>query len=359
MGKARKTVKKSIKLINNKTIRTTKKIKNHTKIRFRKKGEKSKNKKQSSKEKLKKLTTGRLLIIDIVVILMISAMFAFIKYRRSTDDLVDDKQISIAGTWYKVDLDVMSKIVFKKDGKFEEEDLSGKKISSGSYKITDSRIALNKKTFDINYVDEKEELKDVIDEEDISEYELRKYFYTDENGKDRIYYFSNEDDASDQLDDNLLTNRYYEKSGMFDENGFAIDGEGTLLAYNGDKAEITIPSNVNCIAENAMSADYDRAVNTKKVTVPANVKKIDSGAFSFSTVDTVVIESGVEEIENWAFGDSSIKEIYFPDSIQTMHQGIFDTEEGLEGLKIHCKEGSQVEQYFKNYPPLGDYEISE
>lgn len=359
MGKARKTVKKSIRLINNKTIRTTKKIKNHTKVQFRKKGEKRKNKGQNGKEKLKKLTTGKLLIIDVAVVLVIFGMFMFIKYGTGKDNSMIYKHPDIAGTWYKVDLDVMSKVVFTKGGKFQEEDLSGEKINSGIYKLSDNRMILNKKSLYMKYIDEREEMKDVIDEEDISDYELRKYFYTEEDGKNRIYYFSDEDDASDQLDDNLLTNRYYEKSGMFDKDGFAIDGDGTLLAYSGDAAEITIPSNVNRIAENAMSVDYDRAVKTKKVTIPSNVKKIDSGAFSFSTVETVVIESGVEEIESWAFGDSKMKEIYFPDSIQTIQEGIFDTEEGLEGLKIHCKKGSQVEQYFKNHPPLGNYEISE
>ena len=208
-------------------------------------------------------------------------------------------------------------------------------------------------------VDEKKELRDAIDEDDISEYELNKYFYTDDKARNKIYYFAEEDAAADCLEENLLSNSYYEKAGMFDKDGFAIDGEGTLLAYNGKAEEITIPQNVKRIAENAMSADYDRALDTKKVTILGNVKKIDAGAFSFSTIETVVIESGVEEIETWAFGDSKIKEIYFPDYITSLHAGILDTEEGLEDLKIHCKPGSQVEKYFKDNPPDGKYEIVE
>ena len=43
MGKARKIVKKSIRLINNKTIRTTKQIKNHSKVQFRQKRNRSTN----------------------------------------------------------------------------------------------------------------------------------------------------------------------------------------------------------------------------------------------------------------------------------------------------------------------------
>lgn len=93
----------------------------------------------------------------------------------------------------------------------------------------------------------------------------------------------------------------------------------------GNAAEITIPKEVNTIAENAMSADYQRGLNTKKVTIPSNVKKIESGAFSFSKIDTVVIEEGVNEIETWAFGDSEIKDIYFPETVENMQKGIFDT----------------------------------
>lgn len=64
----------------------------------------------------------------------------------------------------------------------------------------------------------KRAFKDVIDKDNVSEYELRKYFYTEDKDNDRIDYFSREDSAADQLEANLSTNRYYEKSGMVDDN---------------------------------------------------------------------------------------------------------------------------------------------
>lgn len=361
MGKTAKTVKKSIRLINNKTVRTTKKIKGKTKIHFRKKDNKAGKRffhsnKRHKDLKSKKISMGRLLVIDVCVILLLFAMFAFIKLRRDDNGFATHKHMNIAGTWYKVDLDIISRVSFSEDGIFSETDMSGKKISSGKYRVSDEKLTLNKESFDMNFIDEKEEYKEVIDKDDISQYELRKYFYTGEK-EDAVYYFFKEDDALDKVEDNLLTNKYYEKSGIFDKDGFAIDENGILLAYKGNKTEITIPSNVRCIAENAMSADYDRGVDTKKVIIPDNVKKIAGGAFSFSTVEVIVIEAGVEEIENWAFGDSKIKKIYFPDNIKTIHEGIFDTEEGLEGLEIHCSKGSQVERYFETNPPVGNYKI--
>ena len=106
-----------------------------------------------------------------------------------------------------------------------------------------------------------------------------------------------------------------------------------------------------------MSADYDRALKTEKVTIPSTVKKIQSGAFAFSNVKTVVINPGVAQIEEWAFGDSLLTDIYLPDQIQIMQPGIFETQGGVKGLKIHCKAGSQVENFIKANPPKGDCKI--
>ena len=36
---------------------------------------------------------------------------------------------------------------------------------------------------------------------------------------------------------------------------------------------------------------------------------------------------------------------------------MFETEEGVDGLKIHCPSGSQTELIIKNNPPAGDYEL--
>ena len=40
-----------------------------------------------------------------------------------------------------------------------------------------------------------------------------------------------------------------------------------------------------------------------------------------------------------------------------MSSKMFETEEGVDGLKIHCPAGSQTEQFIKNNPPEGEYEI--
>ena len=307
--------------------------------------------------KSKRIKLKRVLIIDGIILIILLSMFIFVRCRHR-DAFTDKgyyKNISLKGTWYKVDLDEMYVVRFDKSN-FDEKDVYGEQPNKGNYEVGNHALKLGSKQYSMKYVNEVKELEDIIDD-DMEQYELKEYFYIIDNDGNKIYYFREEEDAADQLEYNCQTNAYYEKSGMFDENGFAIDEEGMLLAYNGDKQEVTIPESVTGIAENAFSADYDRAVNTHKVIVPANVKKIESGAFLFSNVDTIVINEGVEEIQDWAFGDSHIKEIFLPEQIPHMSSKMFETEEGVDGLKIHCPAGSQTEQFIKNNPPEGEYEI--
>lgn len=147
--------------------------------------------------------------------------------------------------------------------------------------------------------------EDMLDENE-GNYDLKNYFYVIDNQGNKIYYFKKEDDAANQLDYNYQTNAYYEKSGMFDENGFAIDEDGVLLAYNGDLKEVTIPSSVKAIGENAFSADFSRGLNTEKVIVPASVKTIEIGAFSFSKVKNVVLQGGSQNVKQGAYDESEI-----------------------------------------------------
>lgn len=307
--------------------------------------------------KSKVLKTKRILIIDGIIFLVMMSMFIFVKCRHR-DAFTDKgyyKSISLEGTWYKVDLDEMYVVKFYNDS-FDEKDVYGEQPRKGQYEVGNHALKLGSKEYSMKYIDEKKEMEPVIDD-DVNQYELKEYFYIIDEEGNKIYYFKEEEDAADQLEYNCQTNAYYEKAGMFDENGFAIDEEGMLLAYNGDSQEVTIPETVTGIAENAFSADYDRALNTQKVSIPSYVKTIDTGAFFFSNVSTVVISQGVGRINDWAFGDSNIKDIYFPSSIPVMSTNMFETEQGVKGLKIHCSAGSQTEQFIKNNPPSGDYEI--
>lgn len=303
------------------------------------------------------LKAKKVLVLDGIFLLIIFGMFLFVRCRHR-DAFTDKgyyKNISLEGTWYKVDLDEMYIVKFHGNS-FDEKDVYGEQARKDKYEVGNHALRLGNKEYSMKYVDEEKEWKEIIGD-NADEYELKEYFYIIDKEGNKFYYFREEEDAADQIDYNCLTNAYYEKSGMFDENGFAIDEEGMLLAYNGNMREMVIPSSVTGIAENAFSADYERALNTQKVIIPSNVKKIESGAFFFSNVNTVVIHQGVQEIHEWAFGDSNIKDIYLPKYIAKMSTNMFETEEGVKGLRIHCISGSQTEQFMKKNPPKGTYEI--
>ncbi len=141
-----------------------------------------------------------------------------------------------------------------------------------------------------------------------------------------------------------------------DKDGFCIE-DGILYAYLGKDKEVTIPENVEEIYSSAFSGDFDHGVNLRQVIVPGTVKKIDKGAFAFTAAKKIIVEEGVKEIEEWAFGDSYIEEIWFPSSLEKIGNGIMETEEGLDGTRIHVPENSKISKYFEQDMPYGNAEL--
>ena len=72
---------------------------------------------------------------------------------------------------------------------------------------------------------------------------------------------------------------------------------GVLLKYNGTSSNVTIPSNVKTIGEQAFSYNY----NIKNVTIPNSVKTIKDSAFFCSSLETVSIPKSVTYIGNAVF----------------------------------------------------------
>lgn len=150
------------------------------------------------------------------------------------------------------------------------------------------------------------------------------------------------------------TETYYHS--IQDKDGFCIE-DGILYAYLGKDREISIPENVTEIYSSALSGDFGHGDNLKQVIVPGTVKKIDKGSFAFTNAKRIIIEEGVKEIEEWAFGDSYIEEIWFPSSLEKIGNGIMETEEGLNGTKIHVPKNSEISRYFEQGMPYGNAEL--
>ena len=79
----------------------------------------------------------RVLIIDAILIVLIVAMFVFVKFRQrdAFSDKGEYKSIKIEGTWYKVDIDEMTVVTLDKKEKYVEKDADGKQILSTTYEI--------------------------------------------------------------------------------------------------------------------------------------------------------------------------------------------------------------------------------
>lgn len=94
-----------------------------------------------------------------------------------------------------------------------------------------------------------------------------------------------------------------------------------------DKDEVfTIPENVKTIASGALSI-----IKAKQIIIPGTVQKIAHGCFiknpyfsdSYTNLETIIIEDGVQEIGDNCFRSSQIKEINIPNSVTYLGSNAF------------------------------------
>ena len=55
------------------------------------------------------------------------------------------------------------------------------------------------------------------------------------------------------------------------KKGFVIEDD-ILIAYYGDKKNVTVPKEVRIISSNAFAADFNRGVNLETITIPGTVE---------------------------------------------------------------------------------------
>lgn len=88
----------------------------------------------------------------------------------------------------------------------------------------------------------------------------------------------------------------------YSDFSYALRGnELAIVSYNGSLTDVTVPASVNGIP----------------------VTMIDIGAFYGASVDTVRLQEGLKTINSYAFGGSSLKEIYIPASATTIGDNPF------------------------------------
>ena len=297
----------------------------------------------------------RIIIIDIIFFLMIVFMVSFVKFRKHEALTYKEnyKSVDLEGKWYMVDVDDVFVVDMDGSGDYVKRDIDGNLVNKGTYKIGEQTINIDGSDYPIDYTDEYLEADYAAGSDNLDNYSLSKHFEVNIHGK-MVYYFSKKEAAEDQVDYNMTTNEYFTRNGLFNNDGFAIDGDDTLVAYTGDKKSIVIPSEATDIAANTFSTDYDRAKNLKEVKLSASIKTIESYAFSFSKVETVYLNDEISQIHDNAFENSKLKDIYMPDTIEYLGENIFgDT----KGVKVHCTKDSDTYKFLSEHNQNKNFEL--
>ena len=299
----------------------------------------------------------RIVILDIIFFLMVVAMVCFVKFKKHEALTYKEnyKSVDLEGKWYMVDVDDVFVVDMDGSGNYVKRDIDGNLVNKGTYKIGEKTINLDGTDYPIDYTDEYLEADYAVGSDDLDDYSLSKHFEVNIHGKS-VYYFSKMEAAEDQVDYNMTTNDYYTRNGLFNDEGFAIDGDDTLVAYTGDSESIRVPSEATDIAANTFSTDFDRAKKLKKVIVSSSVKTIESYAFAFSKVETIYLADGITQIHDNAFANSKLKEIHMPDSIDYLGDNIFGK---TKGVKVYCTKDSDTYKFLMTHNQKKNFEIVE
>ena len=116
---------------------------------------------------------------------------------------------------------------------------------------------------------------------------------------------------------------------------FVIE-DGILKEYAGNDEEIVVPDEVTQIAQGIELG------NVKKITIPGTVKKIEKGTFYNTNLDVMILEEGVEEIEEYGISYDHIKHLYIPSSVTVIGRDLLDYDEhSYEPIVIHCDSANE------------------
>lgn len=128
------------------------------------------------------------------------------------------------------------------------------------------------------------------------------------------------------------------KKGQTDSD-FLIVGDGILLAYKGTQKNIVIPENVKHIAAGAFSGN----TRITGVVIPPSVNDIGEEAFcGCKNLSQVTFNEGIKDIEDRAFKGTALSCVYFPDSVENIGLGAFDTTQTGQTLKSVIFKGNDV-----------------
>ena len=150
---------------------------------------------------------------------------------------------------------------------------------------------------------------------------------TDNSDQIEVEYNNN----SDILQQNKTTEMELYGASSYDENGFAWDGL-TIIGYNGNDKDITIPSKANSIGQEAFYGNK----NIVSVTVPSSVKSIGAYAFGGCTsLKKINLSSNLKTISGGAFsGCSNLNNVVIPQKVESIESYAFENCSSMDNFEI-------------------------
>lgn len=110
----------------------------------------------------------------------------------------------------------------------------------------------------------------------------------------------------------------------------------TIIHYNGEDENLTIPSKINNFSVKAIAASaFQNCKSLTSVTVPDSVKKIGIYAFqNCINLKYVKLSNSIKKIEEYTFSECDLSSIELPNSIRELGKNAFEWCENLNSVII-------------------------
>ena len=106
-----------------------------------------------------------------------------------------------------------------------------------------------------------------------------------------------------------------------DSDNYLIVGDNILLSYKGEGGNVTIPEGIKMIAPGCFLGN----TSITGVSIPGSVLTIGEDAFCGCTsLNTLSLSSGIENIEDRAFKNTSLSTLTIPPTVKSIGLGAFD-----------------------------------
>lgn len=117
----------------------------------------------------------------------------------------------------------------------------------------------------------------------------------------------------------------YDAKTSGDFNYAEVDGGAIILKYNGDKKDVTLPSQIANKPVVEIGSDiFDSDTRLENIVIPNTVKKINDYAFQYSGIKTITIPDSVTSIGKGVFkGCAYLSSIKIPNNVKTLGAGTF------------------------------------